>query len=85
MIMSLIKLEANKCAILTLSPNRCYTLYNDNRQTSSSNELHKAITLDPTAYQYVALQETGMSLNAENIPIPSDKVYLSQSMYLVGY
>ena len=83
--MSLIKPEDNKYTTLTLLSNGSYNLYNNNSLTSFSNKLHKAIILDPSVYHYVALQEIGISLNAENIPVPSDKlalIYISNTGYL---
>ena len=71
-----------KHTTITLLSNGSYNLYNDNSLTSFSNKLHNAITLDPSTYHYVALQEIGISLNAENIPIPSDKpplIYISHT------
>ena len=78
--MDLIKSKDDDHTTVTLLSNGSYNLYNDNSLTSFSNKLHNPISLDPSQYHYVALQEIGISLNAENIPIPSDKpslIYIS--------
>ena len=58
---------------ITLISNGSYELYNENSLTFFSNQLHKAIKLDPSLHHYAALQEIGVSLNSENIPTPYDK------------
>ena len=83
--MDLIKSKDIEHTTLTLLSNGSYNLYNDNSLTSFSNKLHNPISLDPSRYHYVALQEIGISLSAENIPIPPDKpslTYISNTGYL---
>ena len=80
--MELIKSKDDDHTTVTLLSNGSYNLYNDNSLTSFSNKLHNPISLDPSQYHYVALQEIGISLNAENIPIPPDKpslIYISNT------
>ena len=80
--MKLIKSKDDDHTTVTLLSNGSYNLYNDNSLTSFSNKLHNPISLDPSQYHYVALQEIGISLNAENIPIPPDKpslIYISNT------
>ena len=48
-------------------------LFSDNSITLFSNKLHTPINLNPSNYNYVALQEIGISLNSSNIQIPNEK------------
>ena len=61
---------------ITLLSNGSFTIFPNNSLSSFSNKLQKAIKLDPSWYHYVALQEIGVSLKIENIPIPDNKAYL---------
>ena len=83
--MDLIKSKDIKHTTLTLLSNGSYNLYNGNSLTSFSNKVHNPISLDPSRYHYVALREIGISLNAENIPIPPGKpslIYISDTGFL---
>ena len=71
--MSLIKENKNKQIIITLLSNGSYNLYPNNSLSLFTNKLHKPINLDSSLYHYVALQEIGVSLNTENIPVPTNK------------
>ena len=59
--MELIKSKDDDHTTLTLLSNGSYSLYNDNSLMSFSNKLHNPISLDPSQYHYVALQEIGIS------------------------
>ena len=67
------KENKNKETSITLLSNGSFNLYKDNSLTSFTNKLHNPINLDSSLYHYVALQEIGISLNAENIPVPTSK------------
>ena len=71
--MSLIKENKNNQIIITLLSNGSYSLYPNNSLSLFTNKLHKPINLDSSLYHYVALQEIGVSLNTENIPVPTNK------------
>ena len=58
--------------IITLLSNGSPAIYNNNTLTSFSNKLQKNIKLDPLLHHYIALQEIGISLNSENIPLPNN-------------
>ena len=58
---------------ITLLSNGSLSIYNDNTLTFFSNKLQKRIKLDPFLHHYIALQEIGISLHSENIPLPNDK------------
>ena len=61
---------------ITLLSNGSFAIFPNNSLSSFSNKLQKAIKLDPSMYHYVALQEIGVSLKIENIPIPDYAPYL---------
>ena len=59
--------------VVTLQSNGSSNLFSDNSITLFSNKLHTPINLYPSNYNYVALQEIGISLNSSNIQIPYEK------------
>ena len=59
--------------VVTLLSNGSSNLFSDNSITLFSNKLHTPINLNPSNYNYVALQEIGISLNSSNIQIPNEK------------
>ena len=58
---------------MTLLSNGSSNLFKDNSLTLFSNKLHAPINLNPSNYNYIALQEVGISLNSSNIRIPNEK------------
>ena len=81
--------------VVTLLSNGSSNLFSDNSITLFSNKLHTPINLNPSNYNYVALQEIGISLNSSNIQIPNekpaiiyfewDKTFIHQSEDLSNY
>ena len=71
--MSEVKNEDLKKTIVTLISNGSFDIYKDNSLSSFSNRLHKSISLNPSEYSYVALQEIGVSLNLGNVKLPNQK------------
>ena len=63
----------DKDLVVTLLSNGSSNLFRNNSLTSFSNKLHTPIILDPLNYNYIALQEIGISLNSSNIRIPYEK------------
>ena len=63
--------------VVTLLSNGSSNLFSDNSITLISNKLHTPINLNPSNYNYVALQEIGISLNSSNIQIPNENQLLS--------
>ena len=62
-----------KKQLLTLLSNTSPNLFKENSLTVFSNRLHTPIILNPLNYNYIALQEIGISLNSGNIRIPYEK------------
>ena len=65
--------KEDKDLVVTLLSNGSSNLFRNNSLTSFSNKLHTPIILDPLNYNYIALQEIGISLNSSNIRIPYEK------------
>ena len=65
--------KEDKEVVVTLLSNGSLNLFKDNSLTSFANKLHTPIILNPLNYNYVALQEIGISLNSGNIRIPYEK------------
>ena len=63
----------DKEIVVTLLSNGSSNLFKDNSLTLFSNKLHAPINLNPSNYNYIALQEVGISLNSSNIRIPNEK------------
>ena len=65
--------EEDEEVVVTLLSNGSSNLFKDNSLTSFSNKLHTPIILNPLKYNYIALQEIGISLNSGNIRLPYEK------------
>ena len=65
--------KEDKEVVVTLLSNGSSNLFKDNSLTLFSNKLHTPIILNPLNYNYIALQEIGISLNSGNIRIPYEK------------
>ena len=59
--------------VVTLLSNGSSNLFSDNSITLFSNKLHTPINLNPSNYNYVALQDIGLSLNSGNMKTPNQK------------
>ena len=71
--MSKVQNENLKQTCVTLISNGSSVIYPDNSLSSFSNKLHRTISLNPSEYNYVALQEIGVSLNLANVKVPIKK------------
>ena len=65
--------KEDKEVVVTLLSNGSSNLFKDNSLTLFSNKLHTPIILNPLNYNYIALQEIGISLKSGNIRIPYEK------------
>ena len=63
----------DKDLVVTLLSNGSSNLFRYNSLTLFSNKLHTPIILNPLNYNYISLQEIGISLNTGNIRIPYEK------------
>ena len=62
--------KEDKEVVVTLLSNGSSNLSKENSLTLFSNKLHTPIILNPLNYNYIALQEIGITLNSGNIRIP---------------
>ena len=65
--------KEGKEVVVTLLSNGSSNLSKANSLTLFSNKLHTPIILNPLNYNYIALQEIGISLKSGNIRIPYEK------------
>ena len=63
----------DKDLVVTLLSNGSSNLFKDNSLTLFVNKLHTPIILNPVNFNYIALQEIGISLSSGNISIPYAK------------
>ena len=66
------ELEEEKEIVITLLSNGSPELFKNNSLTFFSNRLHTPIILNPSNYNYIAIQEVGISLKSSNIKISND-------------
>ena len=62
-----------KKVVVTLLSHESSNLFQNNSFTLFSNKLHTPIISNPSKYNYIALQEKGISLNSGNIGIVYEK------------
>ena len=65
--------KEDKEVVVTLLSNGSSNLFKDKSYTLFANNLHTPISWNPFSYNYIALQEIGISLNSGNIRIPNEK------------
>ena len=59
--------KEDKEVVITLLSNGSSNLFKDNSLTLFANKLHTPIILNPLNYNYISLQEMGISLNSGDI------------------
>ena len=66
------ELKKEKEIVITLLANGSPELFKNNSLTFFSNRLHTPVILNPSNYNYIAIQEVGISLKSSNIKISND-------------